>query len=99
VLPAGADVRNAVTEMVSPWFADRKLEVIVRAVAVSPVSIDPVVAEITKESACEAAFDGTTDITPKPKAATDTSAMRLIVVFVDICFLSIVDPRTIRGSA
>ena len=45
------------------------------------------------------ACDGTTDITPRPKAATATSATRLNVVFVDICFLSIVELRTIRGSA
>jgi hypothetical protein len=33
---------------------------------------------------------GATEVkTPKPKAATVTSAMRLKVVFVDICFLSI----------
>jgi hypothetical protein len=31
----------------------------------------------------------TEEITPRPKAATATSATRLIVVFVDICFLSI----------
>jgi hypothetical protein len=31
----------------------------------------------------------TEETTPRPKAATATSAMRLIVVFVDICFLSI----------
>jgi hypothetical protein len=37
-----------------------------------------------------AAFAGATEVnTPKPKAATVTSAMRLKVVFVDICFLSI----------
>jgi hypothetical protein len=35
------------------------------------------------------ALEGTTESIPKPKAATATSAMRLIVVFVDICFLSI----------
>jgi hypothetical protein len=29
------------------------------------------------------------DSVPRPKAATATSAMRLKVVFVDICFLSI----------
>jgi len=46
-----------------------------------------------------AACDGATERTPKPNAATATSAMRLNVVFEDICFLSIVDPRTIRGSA
>jgi hypothetical protein len=31
----------------------------------------------------------TEDTTPRPKAATATSATRLKVVFVDICFLSI----------
>jgi hypothetical protein len=31
----------------------------------------------------------TDDRTPRPKAATATSATRLKVVFVDICFLSI----------
>jgi hypothetical protein len=37
-----------------------------------------------------AAVAGVTDVnTPKPKAATATSATRLKVVFVDICFLSI----------
>jgi hypothetical protein len=36
------------------------------------------------------ALAGATDVsTPKPNAATATSATRLIVVFVDICFLSI----------
>jgi hypothetical protein len=36
------------------------------------------------------ALAGATEVrTPKPKAATVTSAMRLKVVFVDICFLSI----------
>jgi len=36
-----------------------------------------------------AAFDGATESIPKPNEATATSAMRLKVVFVDICFLSI----------
>jgi hypothetical protein len=35
------------------------------------------------------AFDGATESVPKPNAATATSATRLKVVFVDICFLSI----------
>jgi hypothetical protein len=36
------------------------------------------------------AFAGATEVrTPKPREATATSAMRLKVVFVDICFLSI----------
>ena len=47
-----------------------------------------------------AAKAGATEVkTPRPKAATATSAMRLKVVFVDICFLSIVDSRTIPDSA
>jgi hypothetical protein len=36
-----------------------------------------------------AAFEGTDDKRPKPRDATATSATRLKVVFVDICFLSI----------
>jgi hypothetical protein len=36
-----------------------------------------------------AAFEGAADNRPKPREATATSAMRLKVVFVDICFLSI----------
>jgi hypothetical protein len=46
-----------------------------------------------------AAFAGTTDRSPKPIAETATSALRLIVVFVDICFLSLVDPRAFPESA
>ena len=45
------------------------------------------------------ADDGATERTPRPNAATATSAMRLNVVFVDICFLSIVDLRNFRRSA
>ena len=69
------------------------------AVAVSAVVCAAVAAESVSESALIVAVEGTTDITPKPNAATVTSAMRLKVVFVDICFLSIVDLRTIRSSA
>jgi hypothetical protein len=46
------------------------------------------------------ALAGTIDRTPKPNADTATSAMRLIDVFVDICFLSkIVDPEDFPESA
>jgi hypothetical protein len=58
-----------------------------------------VAAESVDVKPAAAAFDGATDITPKPNAATVTSAMRLKVVFVDICFLSIVDSETIPDSA
>ena len=50
--------------------------------------MDDVVA-LVNESACGNADDGATESVPKPNAATATSAMRLKVVFVDICFLSI----------
>jgi hypothetical protein len=47
----------------------------------------PAVIEVTAESAADA---GATEVrTPKPREATATSATRLKVVFVDICFLSI----------
>jgi hypothetical protein len=68
--------------------------VVVRVIVVAPEETPvragaDVPAEIadTSESAAEA---GATEVkTPRPKAATATSAMRLKVVFVDICFLSI----------
>jgi hypothetical protein len=45
---------------------------------------------LVASSLAPAALAGATEVrTPKPKAATVTSAMRLKVVFVDICFLSI----------
>jgi len=69
------------------------------AVAVSEVSCDAVADETEKSTEFAAAFEGTDVRTPRPKDATATSAMRLKVVFVDICFLSIVDPRTFRSSA
>jgi hypothetical protein len=45
---------------------------------------------VTVAAAFSAALAGVTEVnTPKPNAATVTSATRLKVVFVDICFLSI----------
>jgi hypothetical protein len=56
--------------------------------------------EVAFDRADWAPDDGATDNIPKPKAETATSAMRLRVVFVDICFLSIkVDPRAFPESA
>jgi hypothetical protein len=52
-----------------------------RAAGRSPTTIDAAVRAV--------AVEGTADNIPKPKAATATSATRLKVVFVDICFLSI----------
>jgi hypothetical protein len=46
------------------------------------------------------AFAGATQlIRPNPNAETTTSARRLRFVFVDICFLSSVDPKAFFGSA
>jgi hypothetical protein len=59
------------------------------AVAVSPNVIESVAESIVRVFATTDAFDGTTESIPKPIAATATSAMRLIDVVVDICFLSI----------
>jgi hypothetical protein len=58
--------------------------------AVEPIAIVVVDADRAIESAIPpAALAEDRGITPKPNAATATSAMRLKVVFVDICFLSI----------
>jgi hypothetical protein len=101
VEPAGPDTSEAVTDAESTKAVPRNESVTTApvAVAVSAVVCVAVAAESVSESALIVAVEGTTDITPKPKAATVTSAMRLKVVFVDICFLSIVEPRTIRSSA
>jgi hypothetical protein len=46
------------------------------------------------------ALAGAIDVkTPSPSDATATTAMRLKFVFVDICFLSIVEKGTIPNSA
>jgi hypothetical protein len=45
------------------------------------------------------AFEGATVNMPNPNAETATSAMRLRVVFVDICFLSLVVKKTFFFTA
>jgi hypothetical protein len=76
---------------VSPeTFVDGKVTVIgmmFAALVLNVVAEPIVIADATRPSPAVA---GATEVkTPKPKAATATSAMRLKVVFVDICFLSI----------
>jgi hypothetical protein len=66
-------------------------------IAVDAVPIVRVFVAVTPDRI--AADEGATERTPRPNAATATSATRLNVVFVDICFLSIVELRTIRISA
>ena len=99
VEPVGNVARATVEVAVSP-VATPKNPAVVRVVeAFSPKDTVVVAAESVKVGLRTAALEGATDITPKPNAATVTSAMRLKVVFVDICFLSIVDSRTIPDSA
>jgi len=57
---------------------------------VTPVDETTVIDEVFSANDVATALAGATDVkTPKPNAATVTSATRLKVVFVDICFLSI----------
>jgi hypothetical protein len=89
---AGADVICAVIVSV-PTFA--VVSACVNVIVVAPEATNTragagVPAAIAVMFAFAAADAGATDVrTPKPKAATVTSATRLKVVFVDICFLSI----------
>jgi hypothetical protein len=98
VAPTGHEVRATVVVVVSP--TAKIPDVVTVVVAAVPCTTAAVAADsVVDTPAGAAAFEGATDITPKPNAATVTSAMRLKVVFVDICFLSIVDSRTIPDSA
>ena len=57
---------------------------------VTPVVETTVIDEVFSANDVATALAGATDVkTPKPNAATVTSATRLKVVFVDICFLSL----------
>jgi hypothetical protein len=100
VVEAAGNVARATVEVAVSPEATPKNPAVVRVVeAFSPKATVVVAAESVKVGLRTAALEGATDITPKPNAATVTSAMRLKVVFVDICFLSIVDSRTIPDSA
>jgi hypothetical protein len=98
----GADVICTVTVVVSPTtFVDGNVTVI--GMMLTAPDLNEVAAPIEIDEATRplAAVAGATEVkTPKPKAETATSAMRLRVVFVDICFLSIkVDSRAFPESA
>jgi hypothetical protein len=91
VFNAGAAVSAAVIDIESR--AAPKNETVTTAdvaVYVSAVVCDAVADDNVTVSALIAAVVGTEDRTPRPSAATATSAMRLKFVVVDICFLSIV---------
>jgi hypothetical protein len=55
---------------------------------------------VAVDAAVNPALAGAIDVkTPSPSDATATTAMRLKFVFVDICFLSIVEKGTFPNSA
>ena len=106
VAPAGAVVRSTVITEASGTALALKASVIVKVAA----ELTATAAEVLVGAIAEvfvsvtvfkvvAAVDGTTERTPKPNAATATSEIRLKVVFVDMFFLSLVDPRNFRSSA
>jgi hypothetical protein len=98
VAAAGHDVSATETVTVSP--VPKIPDVVTVVEALVPIFTEELAAESAEvKPAGASAFDGAVASTPKPNAATVTSAMRLKVVFVDICFLSIVDSRTIPDSA
>jgi hypothetical protein len=91
VFPVGPLTSDAVTDAESKAEPKNvKVAVALVAVEVSAVVCDAVVADKVSKSWLITACDGTELSTPRPNAATATSAMRLKFVVVDICFLSIV---------
>jgi hypothetical protein len=90
--PVALDLIPAVTETESVVAFLRKLIDTVAAVELSDFTAVtvPVVAESVIFAAGIEACEGTELSTPRPNAATATSAMRLKFVVVDICFLSLV---------
>jgi hypothetical protein len=93
---SGAEIKTAVAVAAAVEESETPVRVTVVDTAVPTVAVE-VVAPSVITSAELAAFDGATAIRLRPNAATATSAMRLKVVFVDICVLSISrfsdDPR------
>jgi hypothetical protein len=63
----------------------------------APAVVDNVIADPLNPTG--AACEGAELSTPRPKAATATSAMRLKFVVVDICFLSLVVTRNFLIAA
>jgi hypothetical protein len=89
--PTGAEITFAATVTVSPETLAAAKFTVTSVVDATPTR-DGVEAPTDTELGvrADAADAGATEVrTPRPKAATATSAMRLKVVFVDICFLSI----------
>jgi len=102
VFVSGLEIRVPVSVIVSAA-AEEIPETVKSTVAAVPDTVEvAAVAEpaAVSESETIAAEDGAMLSNPKPNADTATSAMRLIDVFVDICFLSLkVDSRAFPESA
>jgi len=86
---AGAVITRAPTVIVSPIAKPAGSWNVTGIVAVVLEAAETGVPNVMSDGVRGAALEGATDRTPRPNAATATSAMRLKVVFVDICFLSI----------
>jgi len=91
--PAGAETTAETNVAVSAVDAVAAIVIADVAVYATPVRPDGLVVVIAPTVifvvAASTALADTVDRRPKPREATATSAMRLKVVFVDICFLSI----------
>jgi len=86
------------TDLVSP--VEDEVHVFVAVtVTESPTLIAVDDAVTVNASSDTVANEGATERTPRPNAATATSAMRLKVVFVDILFLSVVVMKTFSMAA
>jgi hypothetical protein len=103
--PVGNDFATAVTESESTLVPSASALIeIVPAVVESDLlklAVPAVVVMVTFEPATpeNAACEGTELRTPRPNAATATSAMRLKFVFVDMYFLSLVVTRNFLVAA
>lgn len=98
-------VRIPVRVKESDWFTLDQFAVM-STVAVSPVlmlaspeAVEPVPAAIVNVAFAIVALLGPDARTPNPRAATTASAIRLKVVLLDICFLSIVVTETFSVAA
>jgi hypothetical protein len=95
--PAGADTTRTLTEKVSLPAVVNGAVTVIGVVLTTPTwaaGTVPIVTAVGAMAALPEADAGATDVsTPKPREATATSATRLKVVFVDICFLSISQVR------
>jgi len=101
VEPLGLDVNTARRVTSSPVSKDAEVNPAAEAKAdpTLPTAGAAIDTAVTSAASPSAAFEGIAESNPKPKAETATSAIRLRVVFVDICFLSLVVKKTFSFTA